>query len=160
MAWILPYEGEFETEEDLTAILQKINEKVCRRVCDETGVPPLLLFQKEKEYLQSLPSEKIIDSYLVHDRQTTVRKDSMVTYNKCRYSVPAEYIGKPVRLLVNNDTLQVYYSTALIAVHELSAKRLNYEPEHYKQLLSGSIRSEDAIEELAEKNLQQMDLLL
>ncbi|MBR3436796.1 MAG: IS21 family transposase, partial [Lachnospiraceae bacterium] len=72
MAWILPYEGEFETEEDLTAILQKINEKVCRRVCDETGVPPLLLFQKEKEYLQSLPSEKIIDSYLVHDRQTTV----------------------------------------------------------------------------------------
>ena len=160
MAWILPYEGEFETEEDLTAILQKINEKVCRRVCDETGVPPLLLFQKEKEYLQSLPSEKIIDSYLVHDRQTTVRKDSMVTYNKCRYSVPAEYIGKPVRLLVNNDTLQIYYSTALIAVHELSAKRLNYKPEHYKQLLSGSIRSEDAIEELAEKNLQQMDLLL
>ena len=156
----LVFETDIRAKDEDVVVAMIDGRKVCRRVCDETGVPPLLLFQKEKEYLQSLPSEKIIDSYLVHDRQTTVRKDSMVTYNKCRYSVPAEYIGKPVRLLVNNDTLQIYYSTALIAVHELSAKRLNYKPEHYKQLLSGSIRSEDAIEELAEKNLQQMDLLL
>ena len=160
MAWILPYEGEFETEDELITILQKINEKVCRRACDETGVPPLLLFQKEKEYLQSLPSEGIIESYLVHDRQTTVRKDSMVTYNKCKYSVPAEYIGKPVRLQVTGETLHIYYSTDLIASHALSDKRLNYSPEHYRQLLSGSIKSDEVIEELAEKNLQQMDLLL
>ena len=160
MTWILPYEGEFETEEELTAILQKINDKVRKRICDETGVPPLLLFQKEKEYLQSLPDDIIIDSYLAHDRQTTVRKDSMVTYNKSKYSVPAEYIGKPVRLLVNKGTLQIYYNTDLIASHTLSGKRLNYKPEHYKQLLSGTIKSDDAIEELAKKNLQQMDILL
>ena len=68
--------------------------------------------------------------------------------------------GKPVRLLVNNENLQIYYSTDLIAVHKLSTKRLNYISDHYKQLLSNTIKSEDAIEELAEKNLQQMDLLL
>ena len=77
LAWLVPYEGEFETEEELIAILSKINKKVCERICDETGVPPILLFQKEKEYLQSLPSEKVLESYLTHDRQTTVRKDSM-----------------------------------------------------------------------------------
>ena len=46
--WLIPYEGEFETEDELIAILDKLNKKVCERVCDETGVPPILLFQKEK----------------------------------------------------------------------------------------------------------------
>ena len=158
--WLIPYEGEFETEEELIAILGKINKKVCERVCDETGVPPILLFQKEKEYLQSLPSDKVLESYLAHDRQTTVRKDSMVTYMKNKYSVPAEYIGKPVRLKVTNDSLLIYYSTELIVTHALSDKRLNYKKEHYTQLLSGYMKDDDEISKLAEKNLRQMDAFL
>ena len=158
--WIYPYEGEFETEEELISILAKINKKVINRICDETGISPLLLFQKEKEYLQSLPCDEIIDSYLVCDRQTTVRKDSMVTYNKCKYSVPAEYIGKPVRVCIANDQLEIYYSTELITKHRLSDKRLNYNDEHYKQLLSGHLKDEDLIDELAEVNLRQLDRLL
>ena len=158
--WIYPYEGEFETEEELISILAKINKKVINRICDETGISPLLLFQKEKEYLQSLPCDEIIDSYLVCDRQTTVRKDSMVTYNKCKYSVPAEYIGKPVRVCIANDQLEIYYSTELITKHRLSDKRLNYHDEHYKQLLSGHLKDEDLIDELAEVNLRQLDRLL
>ena len=160
LAWLIPYEDEFETEEELIAILSKINKKVCERICDETGVPPILLFQKEKEYLQSLPSEKVLESYLTHDRQTTVRKDSMVTYMKNKYSVPADYIGKPVRLKVFNESLQIYYSTDLIATHSLSDKRLNYKKEHYTQLLSGYIKNDDDIAALAEVNLRQMDALL
>ena len=158
--WMRPYEGEFETEDELIAILQRINQKVWKRVCDETAVPPLLLFQKEKEYLQPLPSDIVIESYLSHDRQTTVRKDSMVTFNKCKYSVPPVYIGKPVKLQVAADKLCIYYSTELIATHALSDKRLNYRSEDYRQLLSGCIRRADTIEELAEANLKQMDHLL
>lgn len=160
LSWIYPYQGEFETEEELIAILEKINQKVCKRVCDETGVPPLLLFQKEKEYLQPLPSNEVIESYLPHDRQTTVRKDSMVTFNKCKYSVPPAYIGKPVRLQINADKLCIYYSTDLIAEHLLTNKRLNYRPEDYKTLLNGRIKDADSIEEMAEENLKRMDLLL
>ena len=160
LAWIYPYQGEFETEDELIEILQKINHKVCTRVCDETGIPPLLLFQKEKEYLQPLPSNEVIESYLPHDRQTTVRKDSMVTYNKCKYSVPPAYIGKPVRIQVKQSKLYIYYSTDLIATHSLSDKRLNYHKNDYKQLLDGKIKDDDAIEELAERNLRQMDQLL
>jgi len=160
LTWILPYQGEFDTEDELVAILKKINEKICKRICDETGVPPILLFQKEKEYLQPLPSDKVIDSYLSHDRQTIVRKDSMVTFNKCKYSVPAEYIGKPVRLQICHDNLHIYHSTDLIALHHISKKRLNYLPEHYKQLLSKSICDSDALEEFAKKNLEQLDDLL
>lgn len=160
LSWIYPYQGEFENEEELIAILQKINQKVCKRVCDETGVPPLLLFQKEKEYLQLLPSNEVIESYLPHDRQTTVRKDSMVTFNKCKYSVPPAYIGKPVRLQVRSNKLYIYYSTDLIASHSLTSKRLNYRSEDYIELLDGRIRNADSIEEMAEENLKQMDLLL
>lgn len=74
--------------------------------------------------------------------------------------MPAEYIGKPVRLQVSNAKLLIYYSTELIATHLLSTKKLNYKEEHYKQLLSGSIRDKDAVEELARKNLEQLDNLL
>ena len=84
----------------------------------------------------------------------------MVTYMKSKYSVPAEYIGKPVRLKVTNDSLQIYYSTELIATHTLSDKRLNYKKEHYTQLLSGYMKNEDEISKLAEENLRRMDAFL
>lgn len=84
----------------------------------------------------------------------------MVTYMKNKYSVSAEYIGKPVRLKVINDLLQIYYSTDLISTHKLSDKRFNYKPEHYKELLSNYMKDEDEISALAEKNLRQMDAFL
>ena len=158
--WVIPYEGEFETEEELIDIIQKINKKVVNQICQETGVPPILLLQKEKEYLQPLPSNDIIESYLPHDRQTTVRKDSMITYNKRKYSVPCEYIGKPVRMQVVDKELIIYYSTEIIARHMLSTKRLNYSESHYKQLLSVNLKDDDAIAALSEANLAQLDALL
>jgi len=100
------------------------------------------------------------ESYLSHDRQTTVRKDSMITYMNNKYSVPADYIGKPVSLRVVGDELQIYFSTEIVATHKLSNKKLNYHPEHYKQLLSGYMNDADAIAELAESNLRQMDAFL
>ena len=160
LKWILPYEGEFKTEEELITILEKINQKVNTYPCQETGVPPLLLFQKEKEYLQPLPKDEVIESYLSHDRQTTVRSDSLVTYMNSKYSVSPEYIGKPVRLLISDNTLQIYCSTDLIAVHELSQKRLNYQKDHYQQLLSMTMKDADMVAELAKENLRQMDQFL
>lgn len=158
--WIVPYEGEFETEDELIAILAKINKKVQQRVCDETGVSPLLMLQKEKEYLQPLPKNDVVELYITHDRQTTIRKDSMITYMSNKYSVPSEYIGKPVSIRVIEDSLEIYYSTELIVTHRLSDKKLNYKPEHYKQLLDGCMKDKDAIDRLAEANLRQMDEFL
>ena len=160
ISWLLPYEGEFETEEELIAILQKVNQKVNAYVCQETGVPPLLLFQKEKEYLQPLPNPKIIESYQSHNRQTTVRKDSMISYMNNKYSVPLEYIGKPVNLRVKSDTLEIYFSTELIARHKLTNKKLNYQEDHYTRLLSSRVKDADAVAEIAQENLQLMDRFL
>ena len=156
ISWMLPYEGEFETEEELIAILEKVNKKVNSYVCQETGVPPLLLFQEEKEHLQPLPNHKVIESYMSHNRQTTVQKDSMVSYMNNKYSVPLEYIGKPVNLRVKSNTLEIYFSTELIAKHELTSKKLNYDEMHYIQLLSGCMKDNQSVTELAQTNLQLM----
>ena len=52
------------------------------------------------------------------------------------------------------------YSTDLIAVHTLSQKRLNYQKNHYQQLLTQTIKAADLAAELAEANLKQMDAFL
>ena len=160
LAWLLPYNGEFETEAELIEILAQINQKVNSQICQETGVPPLLLFQKEKEHLQSLPNQKVIESYMSHDRQITVQKDSLITYQKHRYSVPSAYIGKSVWVKQIEDKLFVYYNTEQIAVHNLSAKKLNYQKEHNTELLSHLVKDEDAVLDMAEENLRLMDCFL
>lgn len=158
--WLLAYDHEFDDENDIIEILAHITKTVREKVCQETGIPPILLFQKEKEYLQPLPDTSIIESYLSFDRQTIVRNDSMVCYNNSRYSVPPAYIGKPVKLHIENDKLLIYYSTDLIATHTLSDKRLNYNASHYKELLSKYVKNSDAIDDMALNNLKQMDNFL
>ena len=155
--WLLPYEGEFETEQELISILENINDRINKNVCQATNVPPLLLFQKEKEYLQSLPNQKVIESYLSHDRQIKVQKDSMINYKNSKYSVPPAYIGKTVWVRQTFDKLHIYYNTEEIAVHKISSKKLNYDKEHYTELLSNILSNKDDVSALAETNLKQMD---
>lgn len=157
LTWLLPYDNEFDTEEDLIRILDKINQKVNQQVCQETSVPPILLWQKEKEHLQSLPNQKIIESYLSHDRQIKVQKDSMITYKNHKYSVPPSYIGKNVWIRPTEEKLYIYYNTEMIAVHNHSEKRLNYHKDHYTELLGRLFGSEDSVAKVAEVNLRQMD---
>lgn len=158
--WLRPYEGEFETEDELREILDKITAKVNQYPCQETGLPPLLLLQKETEHLRPMPKDEVIRSYLSHNRQTTVRKDAMVSYKRHKYSVPCEYIGRPVTIRVSRDTLMVYYNTELIAQHTLSEKRLNYAYPHYVQLMQQFIPDEDAAVTAAKRNLKQMDAFI
>ncbi len=158
--WLLPYDGEFETEDDLIKILEKINNKVNTQICQATGVTPLLLFQKEKEYLQSLPSQKVIESYLSHNRQIIVQKDSLITYKNSKYSVPSAYIGKSVYIRQTENKLFIYYNTELIAVHNLSLQKINYIKEHYTELLSHLIDDKATVSSIAEENLRRMDNFL
>ena len=51
----------------------------------------------------------------------------------------------------------MYYNTEQLAIHTISNKKLNYDKEHYAELLSKVIRNKDDVANLAELNLQQMD---
>lgn len=160
IGWLLPYNNEFETEEDLVKILKKINAKVNQSINQTTGLPPILLFQKEKEYLQPLPDKAIIESYMNNRLTANVHKDSLINYKNCKYSVPSKYINKTVTLQVIKDELHIYFNTDLISIHKISDKKINYLEDHYKELLSVSVKDSKDIDILAKENLGQLDYLL
>ena len=117
--WILAYNCEFETKEEVIQILKNINKKVNQT----TGIPPILLFQKEKEYLQPLHSNSIIESYMDPRVTANVHKDYLINYRNSKHSVPSKYINKTVTLIVIDNKLHIYFSTDLIAVHEITNKK-------------------------------------
>ncbi|XAM51708.1 hypothetical protein TVTCOM_18200 [Terrisporobacter vanillatitrophus] len=158
--WLLAYNYEFETEEDLIQILKNINKKVNQSANQTTGLPPILLFQKEKEYLQPLPSNSIIESYINQRLTANVHKDSLINYKNSKYSVPSKYINKTVTLKVIDNKLHIYFSTDLIAIHDITNKKMNYNEEHYKELISPYIKNSNDIDDIARDNLNQLDYLL
>ncbi|CDE42095.1 integrase catalytic subunit [Clostridium sp. CAG:411] len=78
----------------------------------------------------------------------------MVTYKTSQYSVPPEYIGKEMKLQVYDNYIHIYYNTALVTLHSLSSKKLNYHEKHYIAIArqSGAFKKED-IESRAKENL-------
>jgi transposase len=158
--WLLPYNGEFENEEDLIKIIGEINKKVNQSTNQSTGIQPIILFQKEKEYLSPMPSNDIIESYMNFEQKATVHKDSMIYYKGSRYSVPPKYINKTVTLKTVENELHVYFNTDLISVHILSDKKINYHESHYRELIENLIKNKEDIEQICTNNLNELDKLL
>ena len=126
MSWLIPYNGEFETKEELIKIIEEINLKVNKQINETIGVPPIMLFQKEKEYLKPLPSNKILNSYLYDTISAKVSNESLFYYKGSKYSVPIKFINHTVSLREDNNKLYVYYNKELITIHELSLNYINY----------------------------------
>ena len=157
--WIKPYDGEFTTEEDLIKIFERITIEVNKQVNTTTNMPPITLFQKEKEYLQPLPSQTVIDRYLDTMIPAKVSNTLLVYYKGAEYSVPSKFIGKTVKLSVVNNKLYIYYNKDLIATHEINDKKFNYKEEHYIEALTNKMKDKtsDQIEVLAKKNLELLE---
>ena len=157
--WIRPYNEEFETEEDLIKIFERITNEVNRQINQTTNMPPIELYTKEKEYLHPLPNEQIIEKYLDTFIPAKVPNTLLVYYKGAQYSVPAKFIGKTVKLNVIDNKLYIYYNKNLIATHEISEKKFNYDTEHYKEALANNMpnKTETQIEAIAKKNLELLD---
>ena len=57
------------------------------------------------------------------------------------------------------DDLRIYFENRCIAEHKISDKRINYDRDHYLELLKPLVKSDD-IESFAEQNLRQFDSFL
>ena len=154
--WVRPYDYEFVTEKDLIEIFKRITNEVNKQVNGTTNMPPVDLFKQEKEYLQPLPTNKIMDNYLDTMIPAKVSSTLLVYYKGEEYSVPSKFIGKTVKLNALNNKLYIYYSKDLIATHEINNKKFNYLEEHYKNALADSLKNKDKneIDALAKKNLE------
>ena len=161
MSWLIPYNHEFEDEQELIKIIEEINLKVNRQVNSTIGVAPIILFNKEKEYLKPLPNPQIMEQYLIYTKQIKISNESLFYYKGKKYSVPHKYIEHTLSLQEENNKLYVYYNKELVTIHEISEKNINYKEEHYIEGLSNILKNktQDQIEAIAKKNLENLNRL-
>lgn len=161
MSWLIPYNHEFEDEQDLIRIIEEINLKVNKQVNSTIGVAPIMLFQKEKEYLNPLPNSKIMDQYLLDTIHVKVTNESLFYYKGKRYSVPNKFINCTIDIQEDNNKLYAYYNKDLITIHDISIKNINYKEEHYMEGLSNILKNQtqEQIETLAKRNLENLNRL-
>lgn len=158
--WLIPYNYEFENEKELIDLIHMINSKVNTSVNQTTRVTPTFLFQKEKEYFLPIPKESILAQYTKKIKKYLVYPDSLINYNNKKYSVPSQYIGQYVNAQQIDSYLYIYFNTFLIGKHFIDEKIFNYEKEHYKELLSLTIKEAEKLEEYTNNNLKIYDTFL
>lgn len=150
------YQGKF-TFDELVAHIQKMNRRKNLEVHPSTGVAPIILFEYEKDFLSPLPRREIRSQYY-YQRAVKVNSSAMISYKTNQYSVPPEYIGQRLGLEVEDNQLYLYDNTKLVANHPLSNRKLNYDPEHYKQAVALTMpyKSQEDIERFSKMNLERM----
>ena len=150
---IRAYSGRLDYTE-LCELVERINNRVNSQVNQGTGRIPLLYFEKEKAFLNPLPTEEIRKHYRIATHRCKVNSSSMITYKNSQYSVPPEYIGKEMKLQVYDNYIHIYHNTTLVTLHSISLKKLNYHEKHYIAIAqqSHSFPKED-IESRAKENL-------
>lgn len=105
------------------------------------------------ENLLPLKREYIIDKINLR----RVEKDCLISYAGNKYSVPAEYVGRDVTVIVLDHMLAAYFEGKQIALHKLSYSRntLNVNKEHYRSMI---VKSGFNIENTLLNNPDLMDL--
>ena len=106
-----------------------------------------------EENLLPLKREYIIDKINLR----RVEKDCLISYAGNKYSVPAEYVGRDVTVIVLDHMLAAYFEGKQIALHKLSYSRntLNVNKEHYKSMI---VKSNFDIENTLLSNPDLVDL--
>ena len=140
---------------ELVELVTRINNRVNTQVNQGTGRIPLMYYNKEKAFLNSLPADNIRKPYQITTNTVKVNHSSMFNYKSCQYSVPPEYIDKIVSLQVYDGYIHVYCNTEFITIHQLSSKKLNYISEHYAAIARKShIFRDEHIMDRAKENLE------
>lgn len=156
------YNNEFETIEELDEIVKEFNEELNHEISQATRETPVERFQKEKEYLKELPNTDLLDSFKTLPVTRKVSKESMIIYNKSKYSVSPKYVGKTVEIQVESKTLRIYYNKELIKTHEISDKPFHYDREDMADILKSEVfrtKSDAEIERYIDASMAIYDQL-
>ena len=160
---LVVFNREFDTMDDLKAIVKEFNKDINNEICQTTGQTPYERHQYEKEYLLPIPSKDLIASYTNSTIKRRVSKESMITFNEKKYSVPVMLIGETVEITPYANTIQIYFKGEQVATHNLSSKVFNYDIEHLKDILKSDVyryKDNDEIEAAAKEHLYNMDQFL
>ena len=147
--------------EELQNIMEKINDKINCQINETTNMPPISLFNIEKEYLNALPKQDILDHYIDNKIPAKVSNESLVYYKGTKYSVPPKYINQTLKLKEIDNKLQIYYNTTLVTIHEITNQKIQYHNQDYIECLRYSMpyKDDDELARMAEKNLKLLSRL-
>lgn len=158
LQWLLPYNHRFKDESELIEIIDRINIAVNKQPNQTTNMPPIVLFKKEKEYLNPIPSKILLDNYVSDVETQVVPSTLLVSYKGNGYSVSKSYIGKRVKLIPITNKLYIYFNTELITIHDICLNKFNYHQEHYVGALKSSIKDpKQDINQIAIDNLKLLE---
>lgn len=148
------YGGEIRDSVHLDDILQTITDEQNLRISQATHVPPIVLWQKEKEHLNSLPDKSICSNYYCQLPLANANKQSLVSFRSNLYSVPPKYIGLQIGRKIINNKLHLYYNEKFLCSHEITNTKINYVESHKDELIKMIYKNTENIED----NLAQLDL--
>lgn len=100
---IMNYNGIVENLEELHKKMSIITNEANSRICQATGLPPILVFKKEKEHLLPLPHDKVSSFY--KSTSVKVNTNALSKYKQNMHSVPPELIGKTITIEVTENNL-------------------------------------------------------
>ena len=115
------YNKEFTTIEELDEIVNNLMIELNNEDINLIE-KPIDRLKEEQRYLSSMPPMDCVYQYFRQNKGYKVSKESMITYKKHKYSVPVKYIGEYLTVSEKEDTLNIYYTTNLVASHRISRK--------------------------------------
>lgn len=156
---IMNYNGIVENIEELHKKMNTITNETNSRICQAIGLPPILVFSKEKEHLLPLPHDKVCSFYKNVTTTAKVNTNALFKYKQNMYSVPPELIGKTIVIEVTENNLYVYYNKNLVTIHRISKNKVNYHNEHHIQLLGITFKGKDeeTVAEYADKHFKELE---
>ena len=156
------YNNEFETIEELENIVNNLMTEINKEDINFLE-RPIDRLKEEQKYLQVLPVVDVLYPYFAKNKGYKVSRESMITYKKHKYSVPVRFIGEYLTVEETEDSLNIYYTTDLIARHKISEKYLSYRKSDVKEILASDAmkhNTDEQIEAFIENNLKTMDIFL
>lgn len=151
---IMSYNDILKDVEELYEKMNLITNKANARICQTTGLSPILVFSKEKEHLQTLLHDKVCSLCKNVTISVKVNATALFNYKQNKYSVQPELIGKTIFAEVNENNLYVYYSKKLITVDRISNK-VNY----HIELMGVTFKRKEieTVQEYANKHLKELE---
>ena len=155
------YSGDITGFDDIRQIASELNDELNSAVCQATGKKPFDLLEAEKPFLHKT-NLGILTGYFIDKVKRKVSKESMISYEGKKYSVPPEYIGKKVDISDAGSGFDISFNGHFVRHWEKSSKMMNFDHTDYLEIARlSSLRrlDEDEIKLIAERNLEIYDKL-
>lgn len=155
------YDYEFENLKELDNVVKQLNYQLnYEEKSQATDEKPIVLFEKEKEYLKPVNFE-ILENYSIPEKKYKVSNESMIKYHGIKYSVPIQYVGKNISVLEEDNVIHLYYNKDLVYSYNKNSKfKYNYKEQDYMDILKHSVfndKTNSELEEYIKKNLNSLD---